>query len=340
MPVWFEDYFSLTGLCTTSIDQTYLDVSTKEKAFRLETYRSLGTVSSANQTQLRCYFVAKCEFVKEKPTEEEETDIRLVSDKTFLSKASEHTLQAYSNVIKKVLQRTGPVIEMYQVEGSREKRLVIGYRQRSTESFFSAMSDLYHYYDLYSTRKYVEQFSNGVTVMSLYLNPMDNPKSPPIESSILQVIKEASLLYCLPTTPLQQFFQTGQLSGRMCGRFSSSLLFHSCPFPTVQETIYGYVVWIFAQHFLNRLGSEYSSLAGILDGKGNASHQEVLTKIKKRLRQDTFTREYILDLIKMYPALIRTLYVNFALTHHIDASAGSKKDLAYDTDMCLFVRAR
>jgi glutamate dehydrogenase len=88
------------------------------------------------------------------------------------------------------------------------------------------MSDLYHYYDLYSTRKYVgndkslfsaliplEQFSNGVSVMSLYLNPVGNPRSPPIEHSIHQVIKEASLLYCLPTTPLQTFFQTGKLSG-------------------------------------------------------------------------------------------------------------------------------
>lgn len=28
--------------------------------------------------------------------------------------------------------------------------------QQSTQQFFSAMSDLYHYYELYSTRKYVE----------------------------------------------------------------------------------------------------------------------------------------------------------------------------------------
>ena len=56
----------------------------------------------------------------------------------------------------------------------------------------------------------------------------------------------------------------------------------------VQETIYGYVGWIFAQHFLNRLGSEYSSLSGILDIKQNPVHMEVLTKIKKRLRQDTY----------------------------------------------------
>lgn len=288
------------------IDELYLDISRPNHAFRLESYRSLGTVSQATQTQLRCYFVAKCNFVMENPkTREEQSNIRLISDKVFLTKASPHTLKVYEKVIRKVLERTGPVIDMYEVEGSREKRLVIGYRQGSTKRFFSAMSDLYHYYDLFSTRKYVEQFSNGVSVMSLYLHPMDKPTSPAIENSIHQVIKEASLLYCLPQTPLQKFFKIGKLS--------------------VQETIYGYVGWIFAQHFLNRLGSEYASLASTLDIKNNAVHEEVLNKIKKRLRQDTFTREYILDIIRMYPDLVRVLYKNFATSHYVGVGSSSLK---------------
>lgn len=125
---------------------------------------------------------------------------------------------------------------------------------------------------------------------------MPGSKAAPIESSIFQIIKEASLIYCLPTTPLQSFFQTGLLS--------------------VQEVIYGYVGWIFSQHFLNRLGSEYNSLNSIIDAT-NMSHVEVLSKIKKRLRSDTFTREYILDIIKLYPELIRLCYNHFAMVHHV-----------------------
>ncbi|CAG8612448.1 13083_t:CDS:2 [Rhizophagus irregularis] len=278
------------------------DVSNTTNAYRLESYRSRGNVSPSVNAQIRCYFVAKCDFVKSNPSPDEETDIRLVGDRTFLEKATENTLEIYQNVMKAVLKRTGPVIEMFEVEGSRERRLVIGYRQRSTQSFFSAMSDLYHFYELYSTRKYVEQFSNGVTVMSLYLNPLPSSKSSPIEHSIHQVIKEASLIYCLPTTPFQHFFQSGKLS--------------------VQETIYGYVGWIFAQHFLNRLGNEYVSLSNILD-QNDPVHAEVLNKIKKRLRSDAFTREYILDIIKMYPDLIHLLYINFALTHYVNPRAAA-----------------
>ncbi|KAI8377565.1 Glutamate/Leucine/Phenylalanine/Valine dehydrogenase-domain-containing protein [Radiomyces spectabilis] len=284
------------------IDEKYLDISTPAKAYRVESYRSSGMTTSGMSSQLRSYFVTKCQFANPEPTPEQEMDIRQVADQAFLKKATDHTLKIYSEVMHNVLQRTGPVIEMFEVQGSRERRLIIGYRQRSTKGFFSAMSDLYHYYDLYSTRKYVEQFSNGVTIICLYLNPVPNSKATPIEHSIYQVMKETSLIFCLPKTPLQNFFQTNKLS--------------------VQETIYGYVGWIFAQHFLNRLGKEYLSLNNILDAS-NPIHEEILSKMKKRLRQDTFTRDYILDIIRSYPDLIRLLYANFATVHYVNQREAS-----------------
>lgn len=276
------------------IDALYLDPSVSDKAYRMESYRSQGVLlSNAVRAQLRCYFIKKCQFVnataagKGQLQEHDLMDIRTVSDATFLAKATPSTLELYQAVIRAVLQRTGPVIELVEnSEGThhyrqhqsgsfssssfaiKTKRIIIGYRQKSTQEYFSALSDLYHYYRLYSTRKYVENFANGVTIVCLYLAPLSaNPSYgnnedtrragdsgenifndiPSIEHSIIQVMKEASLLFCLPRTPLQEYFQTGRLS--------------------VQETIYGYAGLVFAQHFLNRLGSEYVSLASILDPK-------------------------------------------------------------------------
>ncbi|KAL9547950.1 hypothetical protein MBANPS3_005930 [Mucor bainieri] len=289
--------------CERKIDEKYLDTSATTDAYRVESYRSNTTVPTGmTASQLRCYFVTKCQFNSPNPTPEQETDLNQVADQNFLIKATEHTRSIYQDVMRNVLQRTGPVIEMYDVQGTRERRLIIGYRQRSTQGFFSAMSDLYHYYDLYSSRKYVEQFSNGVTIMGLYLNPLPNARAIPIEHSIYQVMKETSLLYCLPKNPLQQFFMTNKLS--------------------VQETVYGYVGWIFSQHFLNRLSKEYLSLSHILDAS-NPLHEEVLAKMKKRLRQDTFTREYILDIVKQYPDLIKLLYAHFAKVHYVNQREAS-----------------
>lgn len=76
--------------------------------------------------------------------------------------------------------------------------------------------------------------------MSIYLcpvpNAMINPTHPPIETSIYQIMKEVSLLYCIPQNMFQAHFISGKLS--------------------LQETIYAHCVCHFAGHFLNRLGTQ------------------------------------------------------------------------------------
>ncbi|CAE6442417.1 unnamed protein product [Rhizoctonia solani] len=294
------------------IDGQYLDESTPETAYRLETYRSGGSISATASQQLRCYFVQQCQFppVTAKKTVKgedgiERTDIRTVSDKSFLEKATDNTLEIYQQVMWNVEERYGPVIEMFEVEGTRERRVVIGYRMGGTKHFFSALSDLYHFYGLYSARKYVEQFANGVTIISLYLNPLPSSNAPPIEHSIHQVIKEASLLYCLPDNP---FFR-----GTTPGGAAAVSNIHGSH--AVQEATYAYAGWIFAQHFCNRLGPSYGALREVLD-ESNAAHAEVLNNIKVRFREETFTRESIGEVIAAYPELIRMLYVNFAMNHY------------------------
>jgi glutamate dehydrogenase len=44
-------------------------------------------------------------------------------------------------------------------------------------------------------------------------------------------------------------------------------------------------------------------------------HAEILSNIKRRLRTETFTAEYIREIINQYPELVRSLYSNFADTH-------------------------
>jgi len=64
--------------------------------------------------------------------------------------------------------------------------------------------------------------------------------------------------------------------------------------------------WIFAQHFCNRLGSAYLQLKNLLD-ETNPAHAEVLNDIKRRFREETFTRESIAQVIHGHPELVRLL---------------------------------
>lgn len=294
------------------IDNKYLNSSNSQNAYRVETFRasSPGSQYTNQAEQLRCYFVYKCNFI-DPLVADDEIDLAKISDKSFYEKATDNTKAIYQSIIAKTVKRSGPVIEHFEVEGTRERRVIIGYRQQSALGYFSALSDLYHYYGLSSSRKYVEQFSNGVTIISMYLTPADVPqnastveelkglrKFPPIEHSIHQVIKEASLLYCLPQNSFQPLFAKGEIS--------------------LQECIYAHSAFIFVSHFLNRLGSEYSTLLSILD-QNNSSHIEVLEKLKRRLRQETFTRAYVNELILSQVDLIRQLYLHFAGTHYVQS---------------------
>jgi glutamate dehydrogenase len=281
------------------LESKYLDHQGKTK-YRVETFRSPAVIgnSPSSKATLRCYFVYQCLF-KQKPehTDPKETRLEVIADHGFLQKATSNTKQIYQEIIELAVNRAGPVIEVFDMEGLAEKRLVVAFRARTAHGLFSALSDLYHYYGVTSSRKYVEQFANGITVMSVYLRPAMNLEGqyPPLEESIHQITKEISLLYCIPKNKFHNLFLTGELS--------------------LQESVYAHASWVFVQHFLNRLGPEYASLSELLDSKDNAQAALLLSKLKKRLRTETFTPDYILEIIQNYPGLVRALYASFANIH-------------------------
>lgn len=49
----------------------------------------------------------------------------------------------------------------------------------------------------------------------------------------------------------------------------------------------------------------------------NPTHAELLSKIKRRLRNETFTAEYILEIINQHPELVSALYLAFANGHYV-----------------------
>ena len=102
---------------------------------------------------------------------------RSVSDRVFLEKATENTLEIYQNIMWTVENRYSPVIEIF-AEGTRERRVAIGFKMYlpfsqvckfvtnfklphliSTQN---ALSNLYHFHSLY-----VEAVAAGITVNCL-----------------------------------------------------------------------------------------------------------------------------------------------------------------------------
>lgn len=310
-----------------SIDDKYIDPSFGANAYRLEyfsaplnyksdpilagvaeKYAKTEAAASFSKQQVKCHFIYKTNYAHD-VTDPNETDINKIGDETFLKIASANTKSLYSDIIKRVVTSTGPAIQHVAIEESEEYRVVIGYRQKTSPHYNSALSDLADYYKLTTTRKYVEQFSNGVTIISMYIKAthLSLTKKTPIDLLIYQVIKEASLLYCIPHNYFHDLFIKSDLS--------------------LQEAIYSQCGVIFVTHFLNRLGPEYTKLSQLLDPSKLIQHAEVLNSLKKRLRAETYTQDYIKEVFTARKDIIRKLYRQFADVHYIRSSM--EKTLSY-----------
>ncbi|ODV81996.1 NAD-specific glutamate dehydrogenase [Suhomyces tanzawaensis NRRL Y-17324] len=302
------------------IDDKYIDPSSPTtQSYRAEyfsaplNYQSDPILSGVYQINkslpnqlVKCFFVYKNQYPESAETiSANETDINKIGDTTFLKIASDNTKKLYSKVIESVINTTGPVIQHFPIEDSEEYRVVIGYRQKTSARYNSALSDLANYYKLQTSRKYVEQFANGVTIISMYVT--SKQKKNPVDLSIYQVIKEASLLYCIPHNFFHHRFTNGELS--------------------LQESIYAQSGVIFVTHFLNRLGPEYTKLQSLLDASKSNQNAEVLNSLKKRLRAETYTQNYIQEVFDTRRDIVRKLYRQFADVHYIRSSM--EKTLSY-----------
>ena len=58
---------SQSNVSCRRIDALYLDNFKSDQPYRLETYRSQGSISATASQQLRCYFINKCSFPNPPP---------------------------------------------------------------------------------------------------------------------------------------------------------------------------------------------------------------------------------------------------------------------------------
>lgn len=305
--VYFDS--SGSGYFEERIDDKYVDASLREGAsYRVESFSAplnykldpiLSGVYQKNASLkpqvVKCHFVYKNSYA-DTVADADATDINRVGDLTFLKIASNNTKHLYGEIVKSVVATTGPVIRHFPLDELDEYRVVIGFRQGTAARYNLALLDLANYYKLSTTRKYVEQFSNGVTVISMYVSS-NRSKSTPADLLIYQVIKEASLLYCIPHNLFHERFVHGDLS--------------------LQESIYAQCGVLFVTHFLNRLGPEYNKLQSLLDASKSIQHAEVLSSLKKRLRAETYTQAFIQEVFDTRSEIVRKLYRLFADVHYV-----------------------
>eukprot|EP01096_Ripella_sp_DP13-Kostka_P008034 TRINITY_DN2983_c0_g1_i1.p1 TRINITY_DN2983_c0_g1~~TRINITY_DN2983_c0_g1_i1.p1 ORF type:complete len:1014 (+),score=541.19 TRINITY_DN2983_c0_g1_i1:179-3220(+) len=301
-----------------------LPFEVRDGGYRLQVYRTAGTVSPQSSIKLRMYFLQAPRYGE---VAEKTDDVRALADVDFLKGASDHTIQLYQDILKDAQNSLGPVYHISDcLEGSedgvQEIRLVVCYRYKSTHSLFSGITALYHHHGLHSTRKYIEPLSNGFIFYSFYLT--HSPASVGNDSFPASLIERGSRLaddvsqiFVLPRTSLLPLFRSSKL--------------------TASEVSYAYALWKFGHQFLSSFTDE--DMAQVSKSLDSAS-LGVLSKVRAGLKRDAMTEERVMDVIYNYDELIRLLYEDFAAVLDPKSPTKGARDAARDEKIVGLIRRR
>jgi glutamate dehydrogenase len=243
---------------------------------RVHSYRTLGKARGIEH--LRMYFVYKprCNMRRRK----EETDLKKIACGSFLKSSTPETLQRYQDILIRSKDWETPLIETSFTADKKELRIMIVVDRESSDLFFSNISDVINSQGFVSNRKYIEQFANGKTVYSIYLDAIN-------EKRILRnLIEDFSLVYVIPKSPLSALFREGKL--------------------TAQETVFGVSAWSFAHQFLTEYNEEYVKLAEVL--KESPELIGILHNMKTRLAKDTFNETRIWETLVSHYRILKKAF--------------------------------
>ncbi len=243
---------------------------------RVHSYRTAGKAMGIEH--LRMYFVYKPRCDLRRRTEE--TELKKIACGTFFKSSIPETLQRYQDIMIRSKGWETPLIMTSCTLDRKELRIMIVVDRESSDLFFSNISDVINSHGLVSNRKYIEQFANGKTVYSIYLDAGCG------EKILENLIEDISLVYVIPKSPLSALFREGKL--------------------TAQETVFGVSAWSFAHQFLTEYNEEYLKLAEVL--KESPELIGILRNMKTRLAKDTFNESRIWETLVNHSTILKKAF--------------------------------
>lgn len=253
-----------------------------EKQFPIYRVQSYRTAGLALESHFRSYFVQKPEWIVANPAPTED-DIYKVAARQFIETTTKEAIDRYQRVLRESMNLFQPYIEVTDPVRD-EIRIMVAIPQWDSDRFLSGISDILNYYGLYSKHKYVEPFSNGRLILSLY---MDAESSRPY---IEDIVTDISLITIHPENDISPLIRNNILS--------------------VHEAFYALGAWNFTHQFLSSWDVEYTALMNVLKDKPDLL--DILHRLRTRLLKDSYTENRILQTILRFPDEIKKLYQDFS----------------------------
>lgn len=265
------------------------DKEKKEKKCCVQAYRTNGSISETSDIHLRFYFVRGPVYKVPDAGEDHPIILEDIADAEFLHYASPEIKKQVQALLEQQKEKLGPIMKLMDGDEPDEKLFLMSYRHGSTHSFMSGVSDLYHTYNMLSTKKYVDQFSNGMTVFRVYLKPI-NKNFRSLSDGFLD---DANLIFIFPRTSISDLYRDGKLNAA--------------------EYAYTYAGWKFVFQFMGKQ-PEIIQLSQKL--KDDPSMAKIVAKMKSLVRDEAFTETRVMETLLMYPHILKEIYNDFRLRHY------------------------
>jgi glutamate dehydrogenase len=210
-----------------------------------------------------------------------EKDIWKIATGAFLRKPPAMR-ERYQEMVNQAVGKLSPAFAVYPTYRDGTIPVMLAFKRGDGSSYLSKITELLKYNDLTCKRKFIETFSNGLVVYSLYLLPCPREK---IDSLLNQI----SLTALVPRSQLTTLFLNGQFSAEAYS-FSSAAIY-------------------FVYYFTNQKSEEFDVLSKKLSS--DPVNLARLKTIQTRMKREVVSRKRIIDCIANNLPVIREIYAAF-----------------------------
>eukprot|EP00033_Pygsuia_biforma_P000557 GCRY01000656.1.p1 GENE.GCRY01000656.1~~GCRY01000656.1.p1 ORF type:complete len:1019 (-),score=344.88 GCRY01000656.1:248-3304(-) len=270
------------------LDREYLLDNKNDKLYNLSSYRTEGHISENFPVHLRLYILTAGVY---EVIDSQETELTKIADKRFMERVTPNTIKIYRGIVEEAAASIGPVIKVFDFKDSVEKRIVCAFHRNHNPKYHSLISAVFQSYGFTTSRKYLENFSNGIVASSFYLKPIKGCQ--PDASALDHIVDEMSSLFVLPRTSLYTLCEQNVL--------------------TPKEHNFAYSCWKFAHQFMSRYDTDYETFEKLISSVPGEQPHLLLATLKRRLRFDTFNEKNVRSALMSLETihLVKALYSIF-----------------------------
>lgn len=211
----------------------------------------------------------------------DEKDLNKVATTAFLNKP-QAVRDRYQELINVNVGKISPTFMTFPEYRDGTIPIMMAFK-RSNTSYLGLINESIQGNKLVCKRKFVETFSNGIVVYSLYFVPTTN-------LIIQQFLNQVSLIVALPSSALTPLFTNGNI--------------------TADEYAYASSTLIYTYYFTNEQDEEIEMLSKTLANDPLNLHR--LKSIQKKMKREVVSRRKIIDCLSSDLSLLKDTFEHFA----------------------------